>query len=132
MLPIQPSRHCSRDEELAAICVWPSIRHGEQILLVVGQLEVLVREFLAVDRLSAGTVAAGEVAALKHEAGDDAVEGAALEAEAFLAGAEGFEVLGGFWNDIIVKNEVDTASLWGCVVRFGVLNVEEDVLRHVG
>jgi hypothetical protein len=37
-------------------------------------------------------VAAGEVAALEHEVGDDAVELGAGVAEALLAGAEGAEV----------------------------------------
>ena len=42
---------------------------------------VLVRELLAVDGLAAGAVAGGEVAALAHEVGDDAVEGGALVVE---------------------------------------------------
>lgn len=44
-------------------------------------LEVLISELLAVDGLATGAVAAGEVTALNHELGDDAVEGAALEVE---------------------------------------------------
>ena len=57
------------------------------------ELEVLVGELGAVDGLAAGAVVVGEVAALAHEVGDDAVEGGALEAEALLAGAERAEVL---------------------------------------
>lgn len=56
------------------------------------ELEVLVSELLAVDGLAAGTVAAGKVTTLAHEVGDDAVEGAALVAEALLAGAQSTEV----------------------------------------
>ena len=96
----------------------------------MGELEVLVRELLAVDGLAAGAVAAGEVAALQHEAGDDSVEGAAFEAEAFLAGAEGAEVLGGFGDDVVVEGEVDSFGFGLGVVGFGVLDVEVDVLRH--
>lgn len=75
----------------------------------VPKLEVLIREFLAVDRLSTGTyksntvstfavtnwygyaehtVTTGEVTALDHEALDDTVEGRALITEALLTGSE--------------------------------------------
>ena len=43
--------------------------------------------------LAAAAIARGEVAALAHEAGNDAVEGAALVPKAFLARAERAEVL---------------------------------------
>jgi len=56
-------------------------------------------------------IAAGEVAALEHELGDDAVERRALVAEARSAAAELAEILGRLGNDIIVELEVDTASL---------------------
>jgi len=116
VLSIQPSCNRSRDEELAAVCVWSRVGHGEQVLFVVGELEVLVCELLAVDGLAAGTVASCEVTALEHEAGDDSVEGAAFEAEAFLAGAEGTEVLGGLRDDVVVEDEVDSFGLWGRTV----------------
>ena len=38
------------------------------------QLEVLVFELLAVDRLSTGTIASRKVSSLNHEAFDDTVE----------------------------------------------------------
>ena len=57
------------------------------------QGEVLIGELGAIDGLAASAVAGGEVAALAHEVGDDAVEGRALVAEALLAGAESAEVL---------------------------------------
>ena len=56
-------------------------------------------------------VAAGEVTSLKHELGDDTVEGRALVAKAILAGAELTEVAGGLGNDVVVELEVDTAAL---------------------
>ena len=41
----------------------------------------LVGELLAIDRLAAGAIAAGEVASLAHKAWYDAVEGRALEVQ---------------------------------------------------
>lgn len=43
--------------------------------------ERLVRKSLAVDRLTARAVAAGEVTSLAHEIGDDAVKAAPLEVQ---------------------------------------------------
>ena len=56
-------------------------------------------------------VTTSEVAALKHEVWDHTVELGAGVAEAFLAGAEGTEVLGGLWHDIVVEVEVDAAPV---------------------
>lgn len=64
------------------------------------ELEVLIRELVAVDGLAARAVTAGEVTTLAHEAGDDAVEGRALVAEALLSSAQSTEVLGGLGDDI--------------------------------
>ena len=67
----------------------------------------LTLELLAVDRLSTGTVTAGEVATLEHEVGDDTVEGRALVAETMLAGGELAEVTSGLWDDVVVELEGD-------------------------
>ena len=69
------------------------------------QLEVLVLELVAVDGLAPGSVVVGEVAALAHEVGDDAVEGGTAVAETLLAGAEGAEVLGGAGNHVATELE---------------------------
>lgn len=58
------------------------------------QLEVLIRELVAVDGLAASTVALGEVTTLDHEVLDDTVESGALVAEALLASSKSSEVLG--------------------------------------
>ena len=73
-------------------------------------------------------VARGEVATLAHEAGDHAVEGAALEvqrlaelAHALLAGAEAAEVLGRARHYLGEKRHLDSAG------RFAIeRDVEED------
>ena len=57
-------------------------------------------------------VATREVTTLEHELGDDAVEGRSLVSEAFLAGAESTEVLGGLGDNIVVEDEVDAAGLF--------------------
>lgn len=78
--------------ELRAVRVRAGVGHREQTRLVVLEVEVLVSELLAVDRLAARAVAGGEVTALEHEVGDHTVEVGALVAEALLAGGEGTEV----------------------------------------
>jgi hypothetical protein len=42
MLSIQPGRRHCRDEELRTVGVWASVSHGEQALLSVLYLEVLI------------------------------------------------------------------------------------------
>lgn len=57
------------------------------------QHEVLVVELAPVDGFAAGAVVVGEVSSLTHELGDDPVEAAAFEAEAFLVRTQAAEVL---------------------------------------
>ena len=81
------------------------------------ELEVLIRELLAVDGLAAGAVAAGEVSALAHEVRDDAVEDAVLVveglarlADALLAGAQRAEVLARLRGDVDAELERDATD----------------------
>jgi hypothetical protein len=81
------------------------------------EVEVLILELLAVDALTAGTVASGEITTLDHEGLDNTVEGAALEVkrlagltDALLASAEGAEVVCGLGDYIVVELEDDAAS----------------------
>lgn len=55
--------------------------------------EVFIIKLLPIDGFASGAVVVGEVASLAHELGDDAVEAAPFEAEAFLMGAEAAEIL---------------------------------------
>ena len=49
MLAVQPVSDGSGDEELAAVGVLAGVSHGQQVRLVVLQLEVLISELAAVD-----------------------------------------------------------------------------------
>lgn len=89
------------------------------------QLEVLVLELLAVDGLAAGAVVVGEVTALQHVLGDDAVEAGARVAVAVLAGAQLPEVARGLRDDLVEEVEDDAAR--GRAVDG---DVEVDVVAH--
>lgn len=56
-------------------------------------------------------IAASEIASLKHEVGDNAVELGARVAKAFLAGAKSAKVLGRLRNNVVVELEVDATAL---------------------
>lgn len=114
VLAVQPRGGSGGDEELGAVCVGAGIRHGEEEGSVVGELEVLVREFLPVDRLSSGAVAGREISSLAHELRDDSVEAAALvvqglpePSDASLSRAEGAEVFGRLGYDVREELELD-------------------------
>ena len=113
VLTVEPRRGDSGDEELRTVGVLASVGHGQQALLRVLELEVLVGEFLAVDALAAGAVTVREVAALEHEVLDDAVEGRALVAEALLASGKRTEVLGRLRHALAVQPHHDAACTWG-------------------
>jgi hypothetical protein len=94
---------------LAAVGVGTSIRHGQQTGGIVFQLEILISEFFAVDALAAGSVVISEVASLKHELGDDAVESRSFITETFFFGTKEPEVARSFGNHVIKKFEHDAA-----------------------
>ena len=56
-------------------------------------------------------VATSEVSTLQHELWDHAVELGTLIAEALLARSQSPEVLGGLWDDVVEKIEVDATGL---------------------
>lgn len=85
----------SGDEELGAVGVLSSIGHAEHSLLGVLQLEVLIREFLAIDRLSTRAVSLCKVSSLDHKGLDNSVEARTLVTKAFLASSQSSEILCG-------------------------------------
>jgi len=81
MSVVEPGSRLERDVELAVVEVPPGVGHGQGAGAPVLQLEVLVTERVSVDALAAGAVVVGDVAALDHEAIDDAVEARLLVVE---------------------------------------------------
>ena len=129
---IEPRGLLEGDEELGAVGVGTSVRHGEEVGLGVLESEVLVSELVAVDGLATGSVAGGEVTTLSHEARDNSVELAALEVQGLSSVAssggtvsERGEVLGGL-RDSVAEHSEDNAALSLAID----LNVEEDLLGH--
>merc|ERR1719195_2517316 len=127
VLAVEPGGLGRAQEELAAVGVGSSVGHGEDPGPGVLQLEVLVLELHPVDGLAARAVPCGEVAALAHEVGDDAVERRSLEAEALLPGAQRAEVLARPRGHVEAQLHDDLAQLLAAG-----LDVEEDPLvsRH--
>src|SRR5260370_32168869 len=84
MLAVQVRRRGGADEELRAVGVRPGIRHrqgaGAEVLASL-PFKGFVIELAAVDRLTAGAVAAREISPLAHKTRDHAVERRALEVE---------------------------------------------------
>mmetsp|Transcript_46994 Transcript_46994/g.119884 ORF Transcript_46994/g.119884 Transcript_46994/m.119884 type:complete len:487 (+) Transcript_46994:375-1835(+) len=74
VLSVEVRLRPEQDEKLRAVGVGPRVGHRQDAARVVLERKVLVVKDLAVDGLAAGAVAHGDVAALRHEPGDDAVQ----------------------------------------------------------
>lgn len=110
VLAVEPCGLNRAQEELGTVCVRPSVGHAQDSGAGVLELEVLVFELLAVDRLAAGAVSGSEIATLTHEVVDHSVETGAFVAKAFLSGAESAKVLGGLGHDIGTQGHFDAAE----------------------
>jgi len=124
---VEPAGNDGGDEELRSIGSRTSVSHGQESRLGVLQLEVLIFEFVSVNRDSTGSVMAGKVTTLDHEIFDDTVEARAFVAHldstlvSLLASAKGAEVFSGLGDDIVVELENDSASRLASD-----FNIEED------
>ena len=83
------------EEELRAIGTWASIGHRKDTTTSVLIDEVFIIEICSVDGFAASAVVCSKITTLGHEALDDSVETASLEAVTLLHSAELFEVFGG-------------------------------------
>jgi hypothetical protein len=144
---IKPRGLDSGDEELRPISVGTGIRHRKVEGCLVFENEILIGEFFTIDAtlkrnrssdkrlrryriefhytfviicspLATCSVPIGEISALEHKIGDDAVEDGPLVMEGLarfshplLPGAESTEVLSSFWNGITEQSENDSTSL---------------------
>lgn len=114
MLAVKPrARNCG-NEKLGTVGVGSSIGHRKKTGLGVAVSKVLVRETVAVDGLATSTVATGEITALEHKVGDDAVEWGAGIAETLFASAEGAEVFTGLGDSFVVEVKDDAAKRLTC------------------
>lgn len=132
VLAIQPLAPGGRDEKLRSVGVLARVGHAQHTGGVVGDVELVlipfVLEFFAVDGLSAGSVAPGEVTSLAHESRDDSVEDTSLVVEwlaaltdALFSGAQGSEVFRSFGGYRFEQFHLDASGLFP--VDF---NVEKD------
>lgn len=69
------------------------------------QVEVLIGEFVAIDRFSASAIVIGEITTLTHESRDYPMKRRSSVSETLLAGAQCTEVLSRFGYDIRAKLE---------------------------
>ncbi len=75
---VQPAGGHECDKKLRPVGIGASVGHRKlPTILVVSDFEVFIVECGAVDAFATSAVAIGEVAALDHEPGDDAMESGA-------------------------------------------------------
>ena len=118
MLAIQPVARAESDEELRAVGIRSRIGHGQVSALEMPNVEVLIGEFEPVDGLAALTIAVSEVAALGHEAVDDAMEAAVFEVQwlplppiTLLSSAQSPKILSSARTHILVELHGDAAGV---------------------
>lgn len=87
---VQPVALRKGQEELAAVCVGSGVGHRQVASARVLDLEVLISEGAAVDRLAACARTMREVTSLGHETLDDSVKTASFKMEHFAAATPAF------------------------------------------
>jgi len=112
VLAVQPGGLGGAEEELRAVGVGSSVGHRQDSGSGMLEVEVLVLELVAVDRLASGSVVVGEVSTLAHELGDHPVEGGSGIAVALLAGAQGTEVLSCLGDLVATELHDDPSKGW--------------------
>lgn len=130
VLTVEMWRGPIANEEGAAISVGTSIGHRKDTLMRVRHPHLLVGELSAVDALRLRTIVVHDnLAALHHEAGDDALEDASavVQVPAKLACAEGAEVFNCTRQLILEKLHHDAALVIALLSLCSNLDVHKDL-----
>lgn len=140
MLTVQVWCVSCAEEKLRAVCVWPRVCHAQGAQTTVTDCKVLVGKLRLdlgiVNRAPATAVAAGDVAALAHEARNDAMERAAAVGQRpavlgrsiqVFACAELPEILRGPWGYVAEQANHDAVD--GAGAPTADPDVEEDRVR---
>ena len=118
MFIVKPVAWNEGHEELGAVGVRSSVGHREVSSSSVLDIEVLILELHAVDRLSSCSVSSSEVSALGHELSDHSVERGSLVVKwsarftnTLLSSAETSEVLSSSGSLVCVQLHDDSSGL---------------------
>ena len=106
---VQPRRPLRRNKKLAAIRIWPCIRHADRVSFVMFESRKFVRKFGTPDAFTTSSITQW-VAALDHEFSYHAMEDC-IVVVAVLTMSD--KVLHSLWGSIRKKADVDVAV--GCV-----------------
>ena len=137
MFAVEVGRLIERDEELRAVGVGARVGHGELVGLGVLDREALVLELRPVDRLTSSAVSHGEIAALRHEARNHAMELAALVAQRDAtsrrssgARRQRREIFGRLGHRVAIQAENDTAGVMAIDFKVEVDALGDGLVGH--
>ena len=123
MLAVKPGRFNGGDEKLGTIGVWTGIGHGQRSWPQMLADEIFIGKGAAIDRFAAGTIGVGDIAALEHELGNNAMKDAPLKPEAFFMGDQLAEILRCFRDHIGKQLHYDPTGLFIS---------DDDIKKHLG
>lgn len=109
---IKPRGGLCRDKKLGPICVGSGVCHceGSRLKKIKREACGFVIEFVAINRTTTSAIASGEVSALNHEVGDNAMELGARIPVAILVGGQSFEICHCEGHSCAKKSQFDSSS----------------------
>lgn len=113
---VQPGRIGRAQKELGSVRVGSGVGHAQNPGPRVAELKVFVPKFFAVNGFSARAVMIGEIPALAHESGNDAVKARSLVSKALFARV--------VWSRVVVESIQD---IDGCM--FGLDYISNSVIK---
>jgi hypothetical protein len=92
---VEPGRRLEGDKELGAVGVGARVGHRQEPRVRVGQPDLLIREFRAIDRPPSRAILHSDVSTLHHETRNHTVEYISLKSQIMyiVSCAEGSEIL---------------------------------------